>query len=50
MVVRRAQSFAVSPYTGFGATGSALQTTGVLIARNLPPLLFGPFVGSVVDR
>lgn len=34
----------------FGTTGSALQTTGVLIARNLPPLLFGPFVGSIVDR
>lgn len=34
----------------FGSTGSALQATGVLIARNLPPLLFGPFVGSVVDR
>jgi MFS family permease len=34
----------------FGATGSALQTTGVLVARNLPPLAFGPFVGSIVDR
>jgi MFS family permease len=34
----------------FGATGSALQATGVLVARNLPPLLFGPFVGSLVDR
>jgi len=34
----------------FGTTGSALQATGVLVARNLPPLLFGPFVGSVVDR
>lgn len=34
----------------FGATGSALQATGVLVARNLPPLLFGPFVGSIVDR
>lgn len=34
----------------FGSTGSALQATGVLVARNLPPLLFGPFVGSVVDR
>jgi MFS family permease len=34
----------------FSSTGSALQATGVLVARNLPPLLFGPFVGSVVDR
>lgn len=34
----------------FGSTGSALQATGVLVARNLPPLLFGPFVGSLVDR
>lgn len=34
----------------FGSTGSALQATGVLVARNLPPLLFGPFVGSIVDR
>ncbi|HEX5692645.1 MAG TPA: MFS transporter [Roseiflexaceae bacterium] len=34
----------------FGTTGSALQATGVLVARNLPPLLFGPFVGSIVDR
>ena len=34
----------------FRSTGSALQATGVLVARNLPPLLFGPFVGSIVDR
>jgi MFS family permease len=34
----------------FSSTGSALQATGVLVARNLPPLLFGPFVGSIVDR
>jgi MFS family permease len=34
----------------FGSTGSALQATAVLVARNLPPLLFGPFVGSIVDR
>src|SRR5215207_2648527 len=34
----------------FGSTGSALQATGVLVARNIPPLLFGPFVGSIVDR
>lgn len=34
----------------FGATGSALQATGVLVARNLPPLVCGPFVGSIVDR
>jgi MFS family permease len=34
----------------FRSTGSALQATGVLVARNLPPLLFGAFVGSIVDR
>lgn len=34
----------------FGSTGSALQATGVLVARNLPPLLFGSFAGSIVDR
>jgi MFS family permease len=34
----------------FTSTGSALQATGVLLARNLPPLLLGPVVGSVVDR
>jgi MFS family permease len=34
----------------FATTGSALQATGVLVARNLPPLLFGPVVGSIVDR
>ncbi len=34
----------------FSSTGSALQATGVLVARNLPPLVFGPFVGSLVDR
>jgi MFS family permease len=34
----------------FGTTGSALQATGVLVARNIPPLLFGPLVGSIVDR
>lgn len=36
--------------TVFGASGSVLQATGVLVARNLPPLLFGPLVGSMVDR
>jgi MFS family permease len=34
----------------FTSTGSALQATGVLLARNLPPLLLGPVVGSIVDR
>ncbi len=34
----------------FDASGSVLQATGVLVARNLPPLLFGPLVGSMVDR
>ncbi|HEY0604594.1 MAG TPA: MFS transporter [Herpetosiphonaceae bacterium] len=34
----------------FGTTGSALQAMGVLVARNIPPLLFGPFAGSIVDR
>ena len=34
----------------FGATGSVFQATGVLVARYLPPLLFGPLVGSMVDR
>jgi MFS family permease len=34
----------------FGASGSALQATGVLVARNIPPLVFGPFAGSIVDR
>ncbi|HEX6288058.1 MAG TPA: MFS transporter [Herpetosiphonaceae bacterium] len=34
----------------FGSTGSALQATGVLVARNIPPLVFGPFAGSIVDR
>jgi MFS family permease len=34
----------------FSTTGSALQATGVLLARSLPPLLLGPVVGSIVDR
>ncbi len=34
----------------FGATNSALQAMGVLVARNIPPLVFGPFAGSIVDR
>jgi MFS family permease len=34
----------------FTTTGSALQATGVLLARNLPPLLLGPLAGSIVDR
>jgi MFS family permease len=34
----------------FTSTGSALQATGVLLARNLPPLLLGPVVGSIIDR
>jgi MFS family permease len=34
----------------YGTTGSALQATGVLVARNIPPLVFGPFGGSIVDR
>ncbi|NJM05445.1 MFS transporter [Candidatus Gracilibacteria bacterium] len=34
----------------FASTGSTLQTTGVLVARHLPPLLLGPFAGSFVDR
>ncbi|MBV9790293.1 MAG: MFS transporter [Chloroflexi bacterium] len=34
----------------FGSTGSALQAMGVLVARNIPPLVFGPFAGSIVDR
>lgn len=34
----------------FGETGSALQAMGVLVARNIPPLVFGPFAGSIVDR
>lgn len=31
-------------------TGSALQATGVLLARTLPPFLFSPLAGAVVDR
>src|SRR5262245_53580529 len=34
----------------FATTGSALQATGALVARNLPPLLLGPVAGSLVDR
>ena len=34
----------------FGSTGSALQATGVLVARNIPPLMFGPLASSIVDR
>ncbi|HEY0733708.1 MAG TPA: MFS transporter [Herpetosiphonaceae bacterium] len=34
----------------FSTTGSALQATGVLVARNIPALVFGPFAGSIVDR
>jgi MFS family permease len=34
----------------FASTGSTLQTTGVLVARHLPPLLLGPVAGSLVDR
>ena len=36
--------------TIFERTGSALQTAGVTIALTLPPFLFGPFAGAVVDR
>jgi MFS transporter, DHA3 family, macrolide efflux protein len=31
-------------------TGSALQATGVLLARTLPSFLFSPLAGPVVDR
>ncbi len=31
-------------------TGSALQATGVLLARMLPGFLFGPLAGALVDR
>lgn len=34
----------------FEQTGSALQTTGVLIAQSLPRFLLGPFAGVLVDR
>jgi MFS family permease len=34
----------------FSTTGSTLQATGVMIARTLPFLLFGPFAGTLVDR
>lgn len=36
--------------TIFGQTGSALQTSGVLVARTMPSLLLGPFAGAWVDR
>jgi MFS family permease len=31
-------------------TGSTLQATGVLPARTLPPFLFSPLAGALVDR
>lgn len=31
-------------------TGSAVQATGVLVARTLPPFLFSPLAGALVDR
>lgn len=34
----------------FQQTGSALQTTGVLIAQSLPRFLLGPIAGALVDR
>ncbi len=34
----------------FERTGSALQTTGVLIAQSLPRFLFGPIAGAMVDK
>ena len=36
--------------TIYQVTGSALQTVGVTIATNLPPFLFGPFAGVLVDQ
>lgn len=34
----------------FEHTGSALQTTGVLVAISVPAFLLGPFAGAIVDR
>ncbi|MEZ4511739.1 MAG: MFS transporter [Chloroflexota bacterium] len=34
----------------FQQTGSALQTTGVLIAQSLPRFLLGPIAGAMVDH
>ena len=34
----------------FQQSGSALQATGVLIARMLPKILLGPLAGALVDR
>ncbi len=36
--------------TIFQGTGSVLQTTGVVVARMLPSLLFGQMAGAIVDR
>ncbi len=36
--------------TIFERTGSALLTAGVTVARALPPFLFSPFAGVLVDR
>ncbi len=36
--------------TIFERTGSALLTAGVTVARTLPPFLFSPFAGVLVDR
>jgi len=36
--------------TVFQRTGSALQTTGVLVASYLPAFIIGPLAGVVVDR
>ena len=34
----------------FEQTGSALQTTGVLIAQSLPRFFLGPIAGAMVDK
>lgn len=36
--------------TIFNRTGSALQTAGVLVATAVPPVIFGPLAGALVDR
>lgn len=34
----------------YAVTGSPLKTTVIGLLLTLPPILFGPFIGVVVDR
>lgn len=34
----------------YAVTGSPLKTTVIGLLQTLPPILFGPFIGVIVDR